>query len=110
MAYYPSYGRKRKEKKDRRSGMQPLLLGGAVLFLLGFLGVLLILSGKIAPAPTPPTGPENTVIHITAGGDLNITDSVVKADTDGGFSKAFLDVSHLFANSDLSVLNCEGNF
>ncbi len=110
MAYNPANGRRRKEKRDKRSGLRPLLLCGSALFLLGFLGVLLIISGKKAPAPTGPTGPENTVIHITAGGDLNVTDNVVKVDTDGGFSKAFLDVSHLFANSDLSVLNFEGNF
>lgn len=109
MAVNPAKGRGRKEKRGR-TNLQPLLLCGFVLFLLGFLGILLILSGEKSPAPNLPTGPENTVIHITAGGDLNITDNVVKAETDGSFSKAFLDVAHLFANSDLSVLNFEGNF
>ena len=109
MAVNPAKGRRRKEKRSR-TNLQPLLLCGSVLFLLGFLGILLILSGEKPPASALPTGPENTVIHITAGGDLNITDNVIKAETDGSFSGAFLDVAHLFANSDLSVLNFEGNF
>ncbi len=110
MAQNLSNGRQRKEKRSRKDSLQPLFLCGSVLFLLGFLGILLICSGGKAPSSSFPTGPENTVIHITAGGDLNITDNVIKAEADGGFSGVFLDVSHLFANSDLSVLNFEGNF
>lgn len=53
-----------------------------------------------------------TVIHIRAAGDLNVTDKVVNAaNTDMGYDyhKAFIDVAHLLADADLSMLNFEGN-
>ena len=52
-----------------------------------------------------------TVIHIRAAGDLNVTDKVVNsADTDLGYDyhKAFIDVAHLLADADLTMLNFEG--
>ena len=52
------------------------------------------------------------VIHIKAAGDLTITDKVVaSADTDLGYdySGAFIDVAHLLADADLTMLNFEGN-
>ncbi len=58
------------------------------------------------PAVTEPT----TTIHLVAGGDLNIVDTVVDA---GGvqydYTETFLDVAHLLADADLSVLNLEGS-
>lgn len=53
-----------------------------------------------------------TVIHIRAAGDLTVTDKVVNAaDTDLGYDyhKAFIDVAHLLADADLTMLNFEGN-
>ena len=53
-----------------------------------------------------------TVIHIRAAGDLNVTDKVVNsANTDLGYDyhKAFIDVAHLLADADLTMLNFEGN-
>lgn len=53
-----------------------------------------------------------TVIHIRAAGDLNVTDKVVNsANTDMGYDyhKAFIDVAHLLADADLTMLNFEGN-
>ena len=53
-----------------------------------------------------------TVIHVRAAGDLNVTDKVVNsADTDLGYDyhKAFIDVAHLLADADLTMLNFEGN-
>lgn len=65
--------------------------------------------GEKAPVDT---GEENkTVIHLAAGGDLNITDDVVAAvGSDGSYRQAFMDVLHLLSDADLSVLNFEGNF
>lgn len=60
--------------------------------------------------PTVPNGPDKTVIHLAAGGDLNITDDVVAAGSNGSYQNAFLDVLHLLSDADLSVLNFEGNF
>jgi len=53
-----------------------------------------------------------TVIHVRAAGDLTVTDKVVNAaDTDLGYDyhKAFIDVAHLLADGDLTMLNFEGN-
>ena len=53
-----------------------------------------------------------TVIHIRAAGDLTVTDKVVNsANTDLGYDyhKAFIDVAHLLADADLTMLNFEGN-
>ncbi len=64
-----------------------------------------------APAATQPQAPE-TVITITAAGDLNITDRVVAAGQVAGrysYTNAFMDVASLFAQSTASLLNFEGN-
>lgn len=53
-----------------------------------------------------------SVIHIKAAGDLNITDSVVAsglAATGYEFTRPFIDVAHILADADLTVLNLEGN-
>ena len=51
-----------------------------------------------------------TVVHVAAGGDVNITDKVVAA---GGLSynykDVFMDVAHLFGDADVAVVNLEGN-
>lgn len=55
---------------------------------------------------------ENTVIHIRAAGDLNVTDkTVASADTDLGYdyTRPFLDVAALLGDADLTVMNFEGN-
>ena len=73
-----------------------------------------------APAETEPsTEPTSaryqaptTVIHVRAAGYLTVTDKVVNAaNTDLGYDyhKAFIDVAHLLADADLTMLNFEGN-
>ena len=56
------------------------------------------------------TPEDATVIQLVAAGDLNINDAVVNS---GGpeydYTKTFLDVSHLLAAGDITVLNLEGN-
>lgn len=102
-----------------------LIVTACVLVLCG--GVLLAASqGWLTPgdntaasqptetAPTEQTQPQvpDTVIHLVAGGDLNITDKVVASGvTDGGYdyTEAFLDVMPILASADLSILNFEGN-
>lgn len=69
---------------------------------------------------TPPeTNPDaqkpaagSTVIHISVGGDLNVTDYVLEnAAHENGydFSQTFLDVAPLLSRADLAILNFEGN-
>ncbi len=53
-----------------------------------------------------------TTIHITAAGDLNVTDlSVAAGQTTLGYdyTAVFLDVAHLLSDADLTLMNFEGN-
>lgn len=55
---------------------------------------------------------KDTVIHIRAAGDLNVTDAVVQsglAVNGYDFTDAFMDVAGEMAQGDISVLNLEGN-
>ena len=55
----------------------------------------------------PPTQPpEDTVIHIVAGGDVNITDKVVSVPD---YNQALQDVLPILGNGDLTLMNFEGN-
>ena len=63
------------------------------------------------PAPTQPKEPQ-TVINLTFGGDVNITDQSVAAGEKGGYynyTDVFMDVAPVLADADLTVLNFEGN-
>lgn len=60
------------------------------------------------PAPTVP----DSVIHIVAGGDLNITDKTVSSGTTVSgydYTDVFLDVVPALSGADLTVLNFEGS-
>lgn len=66
--------------------------------------------------PTETTAPKTkatkTTIHIKAAGDLNVTTNVVDsgiAVNGYDYTKAFLDVSAILSDADLTVLNFEGN-
>jgi len=66
------------------------------------------------PEPTetepPPTVPD-TVIHLVAGGDVNVTDKTVASGmTSGGYdyTRAFMDAVTVLSGGDLAVLNFEG--
>lgn len=72
----------------------------------------------VRPQPTEPTEETSsrkkapTTIHIRAAGDLNITKSVVESGLVASgydFTRAFLDVSHLLADADMTMLNFNGN-
>ena len=55
----------------------------------------------------PPTQPPaDTVIHIVAGGDVNITDKVVSVPD---YNHALQDVLPILGNGDLTLMNFEGN-
>ena len=114
--------RLQREKKGRRR----ILIAIAVLVVCGalILGFALMMRQSSQGGTTQPTTealqtqpPETTgvpkgktVIHIAAAGDLNITDRVVAA---GGtlydYTRAFMDVTPLLSEADLTVLNLEGN-
>lgn len=60
------------------------------------------------PVPTEP----DTVIHIMAGGDLNVTDKTVASGTAVSgydYTDVFMDVTPALSSADLTVLNFEGS-
>lgn len=120
---------RRKQEAQRRKEQQQLLrrrvtLGliaaAVVLALCGLL--ILLLQHDAEPAPTEPdtittpilTQPSEpeTVINITFGGDLCVTDKTVASGSASGgydYTDVFMDVVPLLAGSDAAVLNFEGN-
>lgn len=59
---------------------------------------------------TPPVVQEDTVIHIVAGGDINITDKVVASGGSGyDYSQVFMDILPVLSGADLTIANFEGN-
>ena len=63
------------------------------------------------PAPTEPPVPDQ-VIHLIAGGDVNVTDKTVAAGLNGSgydYTNVFMDVLPTLAGGDLTMLNFEGS-
>ncbi len=105
-------------RRQRRAARRRVLLGvlaGLVLLCIGIAAILLLRNrGETQPEPSASTAAvlTDTVIHIVAGGDLNVTDAVVESGRDGldfDFTKTFLDVAPVLAAADVTVLNLEGN-
>ena len=106
-----------REKEQKKQKKWLIVLGAAALIVL--IAVLALImtrcDGANEPAPTQPqqqvqqTSDEITSIRLTFGGDLTVTDEVVAA---GGpeynYTETFIDVAHLFGDSDLTALNFEG--
>ena len=124
-----------KQAAVRKKLLIRLAIAAGVLLICGVLILVIALSNKQPEEPEQPqqtqetstgqpqqtqetsTGqPEQTqaeaqttVIHLAAAGDLNVTDNTVAA---GGamynYTDTFLDVAHLLAHADISVVNFEG--
>ena len=132
MAEYKDEAARRRKarmaKKARQQRRRRTLVGVAAVVVLVAAAVLLWQNIDFAPAQgtTPPevrdpqpgqTEPDkpttgSTVIHVSVGGDLNVTDYVLEnAAHENGydFSQTFLDVAPLLSGADLALLNFEGN-
>ena len=125
------YAKKNRRKQRRRQTILGVLLAAVGLAAAGSLWFLNRQDGAAAetttpahqqtrpleqtqPAPTQSEKPKTgtTVIHISVGGDLNVTDTVLEnAAHENGydFSQTFLDVAPLLSDADLALLNFEGN-
>ncbi len=103
----PQYRRKRPVKKI-------LLISLAVLLVLlaALVGLYFWQKGQNRPVPedtAPP--PADTVIHLVAGGDVNVTDKTVAAGlADGGYDyeDVFRDVLPVLSSGEVTALNFEG--
>lgn len=118
--------RRQKERQEKAARQRKLLLRlsiAAVVLIACGIGIFLMVRNAppvniqattaptqeqtepVTQAPTEPT----TTIHLVAGGDLNITDRVVASGgADRDYTQAFLDIAHLLADGDITLLNLEG--
>ena len=127
---------RQKQLQEQKRLRKKLIIAGIVAVLC-VAGILLLArnSGGDKPAPQADSVPEQTeavlqtqpteeteaassrrnaptTIHLRAAGDLNITKNVVESGLVASgydFTRAFLDVSHLLSDADLTVLNFNGN-
>ena len=123
---------RRRQQEAQRKKLRLQLTFVAVALVACVLGIFLLTKGDVPETTEPSTVPvttvpetteaptetasrfnqNNTVIHIRAAGDLNVTDkTVASADTDLGYdyTRPFLDVASLLSDADLTILNFEGN-
>ena len=115
---------KERLQQERRTRVR-LVVALAVLLLCGILIAAVGFGSRTAqpnettaaavqpmttlPVQTEPQSP-TTVITLAAAGDLNITDAVVAAGGAGyDYSNTFMDVLPLLSETDLTVMNFEGN-
>lgn len=103
-----------KRRRRRTAAMVAVCL---LLIVIG-IGVFFLLRRQEAAQPETQQVTQSgtastedaTVIHLVAAGDINVTDAVVAS---GGaeydYTDTLLDVSHLLAEGDITVVNFEGN-
>ena len=120
--------RQRQQFQARRQRRRLRLIAGVCVGLVTLLVLCVVLLRSCEPEPTPtqpvqttlppvstaPSAPKEgqTVIHIVAGGDVNVTDSVIAAGFQEGrydFSGLFMDIAPILSNADAALVNFEGN-
>ena len=110
---------KRAQQQKKAAAQKKMLLrlaiAAGVLLVSVVLILVIVLGGRKSKEPeqTPETttipAEQTTVIHLAAAGDLNVTDQTVAAGgTMYSYTDTFLDVAHLLAHADISVVNFEG--
>ena len=97
----------------RKRPIKKMMIGAAIALcvILAVVGLLFWLGRDTGDSgeTTPP--PPDQVIHVIAGGNVNITDeSVAAGKTAGGYDyqKVFKDVLPVLASGDVTILNFEG--
>lgn len=119
MAFDPEEMKKRRQqrrqqRKKRQKRNILILAGVAVILCAAIVTVIIVTTTGNSPRPsetTVDTSPPDTVVRLAAVGDLNVTKSVT--DSGGGnldYTDTFLDVAYLLADSDITLVNFEGNF
>ena len=112
------YLKRQQTNLQKRKKKMTILIISAIVAVLGMVALFFLLRMEDAPEPEVPdvttSGEETpegaTVIQLVAAGDLNVTDAVVASGGEGyDYTDTFLDVAHLLADGDITVLNFEGN-
>lgn len=98
--------------RRKRSVKKPLLIAGALLLCaIGFFVAVLWQKSNADDSTSDAPPPPDKVIHVVAGGNINVTDEGVAAgQTQSGYDYApiFKDVLPVLASGDLTILNFEG--
>ena len=111
--------RRQKMNAQKRRKKQFAMIGACLLLVAVGMGVFFLLRMGEDREPEPQLSvqsdgsvkdEDDTVIHLVAAGDVNVTDAIVAS---GGpeydYKNTFLDVAHLLAEGDITVVNFEGN-
>ena len=100
-------------RKQQRKNIFILSGAGIALCAIVILIIVLVSSCNKKPQPsvesTDSTTPPSTVIHLGAVGDLNVTQAVTSSGSNYDYKNTFMDIAHLLANPDVTLLNFEGN-
>ena len=104
---------KKRAEETKKQRKMALLIGGGVLAL----ALLIALTAGIVSfvrkraSEKAKQKPNETTIHLVAGGDLDVTDNVISSGgPDYNYTEAFKDVAAILADGDLTMLNYEGVF
>ena len=112
----------RANRPKRRKGLKIAAIIVLIVALCAVIGVFLlpkflpdlqIFGGDPTESTTPTVAKPDQVIHITAGGDLNVTDKTVAAGLTGAgydYTEVFRDVLPVLSSGDVTMLNFEGTF
>lgn len=112
------YERRQSYRLKKRRQKIIIAVAAAVLAAMGMIGLFFMLRAeKTVEQATPQVTssmeetPEGaTVIQLVAAGDVNVTDAIVASGgTEYDYTETFIDVAHLLAAGDITVLNFEGN-
>ena len=109
MALDPEELKQRRAQRKKQKSKKTLLLLVIAAVVLSLCGLLIFLLSQRKPSADA-QGPDLTVIHLAAAGDLNITEAVVASGgIDYDYTATFMDVLPLLADADITAVNFEGN-
>ena len=110
--------RRQKAAAQRRRKKTLATLLAVTLMIVGGVGLFFVLRAEEEKEPdreqvtaaTDAISEDATVIHLVAAGDVNVTDKIVgSGGMDYDYTETFLDVAHLLAEGDITLVNFEGN-
>ena len=107
---------RRQERQERRQAQKRKMIIKLAIAAMALVLVAVLIFVIARPGNEPSQNAETTVdpdrtsvIHVAAVGDLNVTQKLVNsAGVDQNYGNVFLDVAHLLADADISVMNFEG--
>ena len=110
--------RRQKAAAQKRRKKTMITLLAIAMMIAGGVGLFFVLRAEEEKEPaqeqvtaaTDAVSEDATVIQLVAAGDVNVSDNIVGS---GGleydYTETFLDIAHLLAEGDITVVNFEGN-